>query len=408
MKDIILKNCKELLTMQSNDQNNIIGMKNGESILIEGKFITKIGSYPSIINEVNKNKEYVEIDCRDKVVLPGFIDCHTHLIFGGSRVDEYVDSFYYSPSEIKKRYSRTGLEQSIFLTRNSSDEILIKSSIKKLDRMLRAGTTTVEIKSGYGIDKETEIRLLRLIKKISKEVKQNIFSTYLGAHYYDVKMGKEKYIEFMIKEVMPLIFEEKLAEFSDIWCDDGYYDAKDVYRILNEAKKYGMIPTLHSECYSSIGGAKMAAKLRAANIGHLNYLKENEIILLKDAGVVGVLIPTTDFSVKHSRPFNPKPMLEKGLELAIATNLNPGNWIESMDISIFLACRNHQMPLEGAIKAATLGAAKALRIDDKYGSLEVGKYADIQIRDSETYKNIAYKFGVNEVEHVIKNGELVF
>lgn len=273
--------------------------------------------------------------------------------------------------------------------------------------MLKNGTTTVEIKSGYGIDKETEIRLLRLIKILKEKTPQTILSTYLGAHYYDLNMGKEKYIEFMINEVMPIIKSEGLAEFSDVWCDDGYYTAEDSYRILKAGIKFGMKPTMHSECYSAIGGARVAAKLKAANIGHLNFLKEEDIILLKEAGVVGVLIPTTDFSVKHQKPFNPRPMLEKGMTIAIATNLNPGNWVESMDISIALACRNHGLTEKEAIRAATLGGAKALGIEKDFGSLEIGKFADIQIRKSDSYKNIAYKIGVNEVETIIKKGKIL-
>lgn len=137
--------------------------------------------------------------------------------------------------------------------------------------MLLSGTTTVEIKSGYGIDKETELRQLRLINKLKDKTPQTILSTYLGAHYYDVDMGKEKYIDFMISEVLPIIKEEKLADFSDIWVDDGYYTAEDADKFLGAALDFGLVPTLHSECYSAIGGARVAAKLKAANIGHLNF-----------------------------------------------------------------------------------------------------------------------------------------
>lgn len=405
MKYLILKNCKELLTMKKNE-TDLIGLKKNISVLIENKTIKKIGDYEDIVKEIGK-KEYLEINCENRVVLPGYIDCHTHLIFGESRVDEYVASFTKSINEIKEELPRIGLAASIYSTKNATDEELIVSSLKKLERMLGNGTTTVEIKSGYGIDKETELRQLRLLNVIRKYTPQKILSTYLGAHYYDLDMGKEKYIDFMIKEVMPIIKEEKLAQFSDIWCDEGYYTAEDSYKVLSAGLEYGMIPTLHSECYSAIGGAKVAAKLKAANIGHLNYLKEEDILPLKEAGVVGVLIPTTDFSVNHPKPFEAEIMLKNGLEVAIATNLNPGNWVESMDITVALACRRHKMTVETAIYASTMGGAKALRIDKEVGSLEEGKIADIQIRDTETYKNIPYKMGVNEIEYVIKEGKIV-
>ena len=406
MTYILLKNCRELLTVEENAKD-LIGLKKNTSLLIENERIKKIGTYKELKKEIPL-KNFQEIDCSDKVVMPGYVDCHTHLIFGESRVDEYVASFTMTKNEIKNKIVRTGIEASIFSTRNATDEELINSSLLKLNRMLKHGTTTVEIKSGYGIDKETEIRLLKLINILKEKTFQTILSTYLGAHYFDTKMGKEKYIDFMINEVMPIIKKENLAQFCDIWCDEGYYDAKDCYKILKAGLENNMLPTLHTECYSAIGGAKVAAELKAANVGHLNYVSLEDIKLLKEANVVGVLIPTTDFSVNHKKPFDPKPMLDKGMTMAIATNLNPGNWVEDMNISMILACRNHKMTENEAIRATTLGGAKALKIEKDYGSLEVGKFADIQIRNSDNYKNVVYKFGVNEVEHVIKRGKIIF
>ena len=406
MTYILLKNCRELLTVEENAKD-LIGLKKNTSLLIENERIKKIGTYKELKKEIPL-KNFQEIDCSDKVVMPGYVDCHTHLIFGESRVDEYVASFTMTKNEIKNKIARTGIEASIFSTRNATDEELINSSLLKLNRMLKHGTTTVEIKSGYGIDKETEIRLLKLINILKEKTFQTILSTYLGADYFDIKMGKEKYIDFMINEVMPIIKKENLAQFCDIWCDEGYYDAKDCYKILKAGLENNMLPTLHTECYSAIGGAKVAAELKAANVGHLNYVNLEDIKLLKEANVVGVLIPTTDFSVNHKKPFDPKPMLDKGMTMAIATNLNPGNWVEDMNISMILACRNHKMTENEAIRATTLGGAKALKIEKDYGSLEVGKFADIQIRNSDNYKNVVYKFGVNEVEHVIKRGKIIF
>ena len=406
MNYILLKNCRELLTVEENAKD-LIGLNKNISLLIEDAKIKKIGAYEELKEEI-LSSTFQEIDCSNKVVMPGYVDCHTHLIFGESRVDEYVASFTMNKEEIKNKIPRTGLEASIFSTRNSTDEELINSSLVKLNRMLKHGTTTVEIKSGYGIDKDTELRLLKLINILKEKTPQTILSTYLGAHYFDTEMGKEKYIDFMINEVMPIIKKENLAQFCDVWCDDGYYTAKDCYKILKAGLENNMLPTLHTECYSAIGGAKVAAELKAANVGHLNYLSLEDIGLLKESDVVGVLIPSTDFSVNHKKPFDPKPMLDEGMTIAIATNLNPGNWVEDMSISMILACRNHKMSENEAIRAATLGGAKALRIDKNYGSLEVGKFADIQIRNSDSYKNVVYKFGVNEVEHVIKRGKIIF
>ena len=400
---LLLKNCRELLTVKE-DAKDLIGLMNNTSVLIKGERIEKVGPYEDLIKLVGDG-DFEEIDCSNKVVMPGYVDSHTHLLFGKSRVDEYVASLTHASADVKKLVKLVGLEASIYYTKNASDEELIESSLMKLNRMLLSGTTTVEIKSGYGIDKNTELRQLRLINRLKDKTPQTILSTYLGAHYYDVDMGKEKYIDFMISEVLPIIKEEKLADFSDIWVDDGYYTAEDAYKFLGAAKDFGLIPTLHSECYSAIGGAKVAAKLKAANIGHLNYLTREDARLLAENDVVGIVIPTTDFSVSHPHPFDPSYMLEEGMTLAIATNLNPGNWFESMDLAMTLACRNHKMSERQAIRSATLNGAKALRLEEDYGSIEEGKYADIQIRDSDSYKNVVYKVGINDVVQIIKKGK---
>lgn len=403
---LILKNCRELLTVKE-DAKDLIGLMNNTSVLIKGERIEKIGACEDLIKLVD-GEDFEEIDCSNKVVMPGYVDSHTHLLFGKSRVDEYVASLTHASADVKKIVKLVGLEASIHYTKNASDEELIESSLTKLNRMLLSGTTTVEIKSGYGIDKENELRQLRLINKLKDKTPQTILSTYLGAHYYDVEMGKEKYIDFMISEVLPIIKEEKLADFSDIWVDDGYYTAEDADKFLGAALDFGLVPTLHSECYSAIGGARVAAKLKASNIGHLNFLTREDARLLAENNVVGIVIPTTDFSVAHPRPFDPSYMFEEGMTLAIATNLNPGNWFESMDLAMTLACRNHKMSERQAIRSATLNGAKALRIEKDYGSIEEGKYADIQIRDSDSYKNVVYKVGVNDVVQVIKKGKKIF
>lgn len=387
------------------DIDDKIGLKNNFSVLIEDDIIKKVDKLENI-------KDYLEddcpiIDCSSKVVMPGYVDSHTHLIFGKSRVDEYALKLTKTNDEVKQILEKTGLDLSIHHTKNATDEDLIRSSFTKLYRMLKSGTTTVEIKSGYGIDKDTELRTLRLIKELKKYTKQDIYATYLGAHYWDKDMGKKKYIDFMIKEVMPIIKDEELAEFSDVWCDEGYYTAEESEKILVSGKDYGMIPTMHTECYSAIGGAKVAAKVKAANAGHLNYLTLEDAKLMAYSGVVGVLIPGTDFSVKHHKPFNVEVLKQANMKMAIATNLNPGNWVESMSFAMQLACRNHGMTPDEAIFASTMGGAMALKIDDKYGSIEEGKYADIQILNSDDYRNCVYKLSVNEVEKVIKKGKIV-
>lgn len=406
MSDLLLKNCRQLLTV-AEKADDLIGFFHNKSVLIKNERIAAIGTMEEIFGDDPVDDVQV-IDCSQHVVMPGYVDSHTHLIFGESRVDEYAASLTMEPDQIKQVVSRLGLESSIYSTTHASDEELLQSSLAKLNRMLQSGTTTVEIKSGYGIDKIHELRQLRIARKLQALAPQTILATYLGAHYYDTAMGKSAYIDFMIREVMPVIQAEDLADFCDIWVDFGYYTAEDALKLLSAAQQFGMRPSLHTECYSAIGGAKAAAELGAANAGHLNYLSPEDAARLAQAGVVGIVLPGTDFSVNHKKPFDPGFMVGAGMTLAIATNLNPGNWIESMPIAMTLACRNHKMTVEEAIRGATLNGAKALAIESDFGSLEVGKFADIQILKADTYKNCVYKFGVNELELVIKKGQVVF
>ncbi len=401
---LLLKNCRQLLTV-AEKADDIIGFFQNYSLLIENDRIAAIGPAAEL-DDLGREGVAV-IDCSEHVVMPGYVDSHTHLVFGESRVDEYAASLTMDPEQIRHRLPRVGLAASIWSTGRATDAELLEGSLIKLNRMLQTGTTTVEIKSGYGIDGVHELRQLRTIQALKARTPQTILATYLGAHYFDQAMGREAYIDFMIGEVMPVIGAEGLADFCDIWVDSGYYTAADARKLLSAAKAFGMRPSLHTECYSAIGGARAAAELGAVNAGHLNYLTREDAVSLAEAGVTGVVLPGTDFSVRHPRPFEPRDMMAAGMTLAIATNLNPGNWIEAMPIAMTLACRNHQMSVEEAIRGATLNGAKALGIQAAVGSLEVGKYADLQILRSDSYKNCVYKFGVNEVERVIKRGQVV-
>lgn len=397
----ILKNCGQILTMADGAG---VGCKEGLSLRIEGDRIAQIAPYEELMLE---DGEYTELDCRGKVVLPGFVDSHTHLVFGGSRLKEYVARLSENRREVLIRsLGKIGLDSSMESTKNAGFEELKNSSMDKLNCLLEQGITTVEIKSGYGIDKDTELEQLRVIKELKESAWQSLHPTYLGAHYWDQEMGKKAYIDFMIKEVMPVIGAEGLAEFCDVWCDDGFYTAEESRVVLEAAKGFGMTPKIHTDCYSDIGGSKMAMEIGAVSVDHLNYLPAENIPLLAESGVVAVLLPGTDFSVKHPKPFDARPMIDGGMQVALATNLNPGNWMVSMQLVIAFACRNHGMTPEEAIVASTYGGAKALGIADEVGSLEPGKIADIQIWNTQDYQDVCYKLGQNLVQTVIKGGRI--
>lgn len=404
--DLTIENCSQLLTCKE-DSKDLIGLEKEAFIAVKDEKIIFIGSKEEYERQVDSSSA-TRIDGRGKVVLPGFVDCHTHLVFGGSRIDEYVAKLTSSDmEEIKKKVPIVGLPCSIKSTREASFEELLSESIDKVNKMLEGGTTTIEIKSGYGIDKDTELKQLEVIKELKNHVPLTIFSTYLGAHFWDKDMGKEKYIQFMIEEVMPIIEEKGLAQYCDVWCDDGFYTGEESKKVLIAAREFGMKSKIHTDCYSDIGGSDLAAEIGMTSADHLNFTTEESMKKMAESKVVGVVIPGTDFSVSHPRPFNPRPMLDAGMTLAIATNINPGNWMESMQLSIAMGCKNHGFSPEEAIRATTYGGACGLDSQDKYGSLEVGKYADIQIWDTDDYRDVAYKLGVNLVEKVIKQGKIV-
>lgn len=404
--DLAIENCAQLLTVSENSPD-LVGLIQNGYIAIKGERIIFVGNKEAYEQQIDR-RDCKVIDGSDRVVLPGFVDCHTHLVFGKSRVEEYAAGLV--PGGLEKYRAtgfKTGMAASVDMTRLEPEASLYLESHKKIDRMVRNGTTTIEIKSGYGLDKETELKQLKVISKLKQNSKADISTTFLGAHGWPMEMSKDRYIDFLINEMIPQVAEENLAEACDIWVDEGYYTAKDAEKVLRAGMDHKLEAKIHTDCYSYIGGSDLAAEMGMMSGDHLNYTPEAAIRKMIGAKVVGVFLPGTDFSVTHPLPFNPRPMLDAGMQVALATNLNPGNWVESQFFVITLACRKHQMSVEEAIKATTLGGAAALRRNHELGSLEVDKIADIQIWDTDNYKDVAYKHGQNFVATVIKRGQVV-
>lgn len=405
--DLIIKDCSQVLTC-GEDSKDLVGLSREIWIAIEGEKIAFIGNKEEFDQRVDGENAKI-IDGKGKVILPGFVDCHTHLVFGGSRIDEYVANLTTDDKEkIKALGIKTGIYASIEMTKDIQEEILFRESLDKIDKMLSSGTTTIEIKSGYGLDIDTELKQLRVINRLNKESALDIHPTFLGAHGWPLDMSKSDYIDWLVKEIIPMVGSKGLSTACDIWVDDGYYTAIEAERVLGAAMDHGMNAKMHTDCYSYIGGSDLVVDMNMLSGDHLNYIPLSSIKKMAKAKIPGVLLPGTDFSVNHPKPFDPRPMIEEGMIIALATNLNPGNWVESMQFIIALACRKHRMSPEEAIRASTFGGACALGVEDQIGSLEVGKQADIQIWDTDDYRNVAYKLGGNLVEKVIKRGKVVF
>ncbi|CEG28725.1 imidazolonepropionase [Bacillus sp. B-jedd] len=405
--DIIIANANELITCTGDKADSIGRIPNGW-VAIAGEKIIAAGSKEEVLQEVDSEQAEI-IDASGKVVAPGFVDSHTHAIFGGSRVEEYAAKMTISdPLELIKRGIETGVMVSVNKTRRASKEELYQSTEKRIKGMLASGTTTVEIKSGYGLSTADELKILEVASELNQNSSIDIVNTFLGAHGWPEDMTKERYIDFIINEMIPQVKERKLAVFHDVWIEDSHFDVEDTIRLLEAGEKAGLKSKVHTDAYSYIGGSDLAAERKVVSADHLNYTPPEVMRKLADAGVVGVLMPSLDFAVAHKRPFDARAMIDSGMTLALATNLNPGNWTESMQFVMVLACRLYGMSPEEAIRAATINGAKSLDLDHDRGSIEKGKLADIQIWDIPSYEHVIYRLGSNVVDFVLKRGKTVF
>ncbi|ALC89267.1 imidazolonepropionase [Bacillus sp. FJAT-18017] len=405
--DIIIANANELITCTGHKADSIGRIPNGW-VAIAGERITAFGSKEEVLQEVDIEQAEI-IDATGKVVAPGFVDSHTHAVFGGSRVQEYAAKMTLSdPLELKRRGIETGVMVSVNKTRKARKEELYQSTEKKLKGMLEAGTTTVEIKSGYGLSTKDELKILEVASELNHNSSIDIVNTFLGAHGWPEDMTKDRYIDLIINEMIPQVNERKLAVFHDVWIEDSHFDVEDTIRLLEAGEKAGLKSKVHTDAYSYIGGSDLAAERKVVSADHLNYTPPEVMRRLADSGVVGVLMPSLDFAVAHKRPFDARSMIDSGMTVALATNLNPGNWTESMQFVMVLACRLYGMSPEEAIRAATINGAKSLELEHDRGSIEKGKLADIQIWDIPSYEHVIYRLGSNVVDCVLKRGKTVY
>jgi len=400
--DLLISGAAEVLTCRPKGRDLIGRIREG-SVAIAGERILSIGPALEVASQVDITDAQV-VDARGKIVAPGFVDCHTHLVFGGSRVKEYALRMTRPAAEVKALGIPTGILATVQMTQAESVEQLTESASQRLNRMLRAGTTTAESKSGYGLSLQQEMKMLEVNRKLQSSQPVDVISTFLGAHDFPPEVSRERYIEMITQEMIPEVAETALAEACDVYCDDGYYSVEESRKILEAGQAYGLVPKIHTDAYSQIGGSDLAADMRMISADHLNYTTRAQMKKLAQAGVIGVIMPGLDFAVQHPRPFDARAMLEEGMTLALATDICPACWIESMQFVMMLACRLYRLSPEEALIASTLNGAKALRLEHDRGSLEPGKLADLQIWDVSTFEDVIYRLGNNAVETVIKRG----
>ena len=401
--DLILRGASQVLTCVST-AGDPVGRLSGVAIAIQGETIAALAPLAELERRFDLTSTRT-IDLAGQIVAPGFIDCHTHLVFGGTRAQEYAARLTRTAQEVASLGIPTGIQATVKMTRESSSEVLYVSASERLQRMLRAGTTTLESKSGYGLSAEKELELLRVNRQLQVNQPVEIVSTFLGAHDFPSEIPRKQYLESLINEMIPQAAEAGLAKFCDVYCDEGYYTVAESRRILEAGLRYNLKPKIHLDAYSNIGGCAMAADLQVVSADHLNFTTEPEIERLANAGVVGVVMPGLDFAVRHPRPVNARLMLDLGLTVALATDFCPGCWLESMQLVMQLACRLYQFSPEEALLASTTGAARAVGLKDR-GTLEPGKVADLQVWDLPTFEDLIYRLGNNAVSLVVKHGKV--
>ncbi len=378
------------------------------AIVIEGGVITAVGKSEDILAKFDEDKFNI-IDAKGKAILPGFVDSHTHFVFGGYRAEEF--SWRLRGDTYMEIMSRGGgIINSVRATREASKEELIKVGKKRLDSMLSYGVTTVEGKSGYGLDAETEIKQLEVMKALTDSHPLDIVSTFLGAHAVpNAYRGREdEFIDYMTDIVMPEVADRKLAEFCDIFCEKNVFSVEQSKRLLIKARSMGLKIKIHADEIVQLGGAELGAELGAVSADHLLQASDTGIKALADTGVIATLLPGTAFSLRE--PYaRGRYMIDQNCAVALATDFNPGScFSESIPLIFSLATLYMNLSIEEAVTALTINGAAAIDRADKIGSIDVGKSGDVIILEFPSYTYIPYHVGVSTVEKVIKNGKLVF
>jgi len=402
--DLVLAGAAEVLTCVP-EGDDLVGRRPGAEIAIAGERIIALGSHAEVARQVDTTGSKV-LDVAGQIVAPGFVDCHTHLVFGGSRVQEYAARLTMGASQVRRLGIPSGIQATVAMTRAESVDSLTASATQRVERMFRHGTTTLESKSGYGLSLAVEIKQLEVNQRLQAGQPVDVVSTFLGAHDLPPDLPRPKYVELVIKEMIPRVAELGLAEFCDVYCDRGYFTAEESRSILEAGLRAGLRPKIHVDAYADIGGAAVAAELAVVSADHLNYTDRASLRRLAEAGVTGVAMPGLDFAVRHPRPVDVRAILAEGVTLALATDLCPACWLESMQLVMQLACRLHRLAPAEALFAATSGAAHALGLQGDRGSLEPGKLADLQVWDLPTFEDVVYRLGHNAVTTVVKRGNV--
>lgn len=419
--DLILRNASQLVTCASGSRPQKgmkmaeVGLIRGGAVAVHGEKIVAAGETAAIEQQYTAS---AIIDAAGCTICPGFIDPHTHLVYAGNRLDEF-ELRIQGATYIDILKQGGGILSTVRATREATLDELVTAARARLDSMLALGTTTVEIKTGYGLDTETELKMLAVIEELANEHTVDIVPTFLGGHAIppEYKGRENDYADLVIHDMLPKVerwyhesrfFAAQIPCFIDVFCEDGAFSLDNSRRILAAGKQRGMGVKVHADEFVNLGGVRAAIELGAISVDHLDHTSEDEIHLLAQSDTVGVLLPAVNFNLGSFHYANARHMIDSGTAVALSTDANPGSApCLSMPMVMAITCRYQKLLPAEALIASTINAAVAIGMGDRIGSLEPGKQADLLILDTSDYRDLAYQFGANLVKTVIKRGKVV-
>jgi imidazolonepropionase len=414
--DLLVVHAGQLLTLQGPNEHprtgaalRDVGLVADGAVAASDGVIVAAGPTAQVLDEVELTPGGARLDADGRVVLPGFVDAHTHLIHAGSRIDEFEQRLR-GASYQQIAAGGGGILATMRATREAGEDTLVALGRARLDRMLRSGTTTIEAKSGYGLRTEDEIKCLRAMHRLGAAHDVDIIPTFLGAHVVPPEFAGDAdgYVARLIDEMLPAVVDEDLAEFCDVFCDPGAFSPEQARAVLEAGAELGLSPKIHADEFADLGGAHLAAEVGAVSADHLEYASDEGLAAMAEAGTIAVLLPCTALFL--SLPYAPaRRMVELGIPVALATDFNPGTSpTYAMPMAVALGCIGMRLQPSEAIVAATINAAQAIGMAEEVGSLELGKAADLVVLDLTDYREVATAFGTNPVRAVAKRGRVVW
>ena len=419
--DLIIHNAGQLVTCASGgkpkrgDKMQNVGIIAGGAVAVKDGKIIATGKSEEILREFDAENQ---VDAERKVVCPGFVDCHTHIVFAGNRLNEFELKIK-GADYLEILESGGGIISTVRQTRQASLTELIDETLIRLDKMFALGTTNAEIKTGYGLETATELKMLEAIFELDKIHQIDLIPTFLPAHAFpsEYRENQEKYVDLICREMLPqaIYFFNKLSTqhsalstqhfFADVFCEKGAFNLEQSKRVLQTAKNLGYKLKAHVDEFTNLGGARLAIELGATSIDHLDQISDEEIELLANSETIGVVTPTVNFNFGETEFADARKFIDKNCAIAVSTDYNPGSApCPSLPNAMAISCRYQKLLPAEAFNAATINAAFAVGAGDKIGSIEKGKNADLLILATDDYRQIAYEFGGNFVEKVFKYG----